>query len=114
MTDIQPNENMWYPGPDYAGRDVDYLELVGDSTRDRVIELVQKRAKEDGEWTIENDLVGDKPDKMRAMMVWASNENIINQCLDRITEEGMERQRTVDWVCRELAEATQIIGGRIG
>lgn len=109
MTDIQPNENMWYPGLDYEGRYEDYADKVDDLSLNRVVELVQKRAKEDGEWAIEHGLVDDSEEKMRAMMAWVSDSNNIIQCLSHIRKESMGNERTVEWVCRDLATATHAI-----
>lgn len=108
--DIVVNQIIWHPGLDYQPRtEGDYDKLVADVPIERVIELVQQRAKEDGEYCIANGLVGEdnaSEPKMRRMMEWVSREKNIRQCLEHIDGE-----RTVDWVCRDLAEATQVIGG---
>jgi hypothetical protein len=109
MTDIQPNENMWYPGPDYEGRYEDYADNLMNVSHNRLIELVQKRAKEDGEWAIENGLAGDSEEKMRAMMAWVSREDNIRQCVGHMLKDKLMDKVTVDSVCRELATATHAI-----
>ena len=102
MTDIQENEIIWFPGI-YDVREGDYLEIAGSITRERLIELVQKRATEDGEWAIENGFVGDHENKMRKMMAFVSNEKHIIQCI----EYGSNAAETVDWICRDLANASK-------
>lgn len=104
MTEITEEQNIWFPGI-YGGREGDYAKLVADIPEDHVVELVQQRAKEDGEWAIKTDRVGDDEDKMRKMMAWVSDEKNIRQCLKANPDE------TVDWVCRDLANATKWLGG---
>jgi len=108
--------NIWYPGP-YEGRinDADFQQVVGDLSLMQIGVLVQKRAKEDGEWTIEQGLVGsmgEHEDKMRRMMAWVSDTTNIAQCIAHILHEKHEYHRTVDWVCRELANASKHAVGR--
>lgn len=103
---------MWFPDPDlYVGRDdPDYTQTVKDLPLERVIELVQTRATEDGEWGIANGRVGPNnrsEPKMRRMMEFASDPKNIEQALDYIYKEGTADERTVDFVCRELAKASQ-------
>jgi hypothetical protein len=77
---------------------------VADVTTEALIELVQKRAKEDGEWAIENGFVGPNNENeplMREMMKWVSDPKNITQCADANPDE------TVDWVCRDLANASK-------
>lgn len=114
MTEIVPEETIWYPGPDYAGRQGDYAKTVGELTNDEVIVLVQVRALEDGEWAIENKRVGNRPEFMRKMMEWVCNPTNITQCLEHIYKEENAHIRTVDWVCRELATVTKGLGGSRG
>lgn len=100
---------IWFPGI-YGGRtDPDYTQPVGELLfeLDVLIERVQKRAQEDGEWAIKNGFVGDNEDKMRRFMAFVSDETNIRQCVDHIRKEGMETKRTVDWVCRDLANASK-------
>lgn len=111
MTEIVAEQTIWYPGPDYAGRSGDYAKQVRDVPEDQVVELVQKRAKEDGEWAIENDCVGGRPEFMRKMMAWVSDEKNIRQCIEWICKEKIGVDITVDWVCRHLADATKGIAG---
>jgi hypothetical protein len=103
---------MWFPSPDlYIGRDdPDYIQTVAGLSLERVIELVQARATEDGEWAIANGRVG--PDnrnepKMRQMMAFAADAKNIEQALDYIYKAQTEKTSTVDDVCRELAKASQ-------
>jgi hypothetical protein len=47
---------------------------------------------------------------MEKMMAWASDPKNIAQCLEHIYREENAHIHTVDWVCREMATATQAIG----
>lgn len=112
---ITAEEVIWHPELDslYNGRqDVIYLQIAMYMNFDKLIELVQARAKEDGEWAIENNLVGDNEDRMRRMMEWVSDETHIRQCVEHLHKNGRDDTATVDWVCRELANASKMsVGG---
>lgn len=109
---IVEEQIIWFPGI-YGGRtDDEYTQLVADLPLNELTELVQKRAKEDGEWAIENGRVGDNEEKMRYMMEFVSKETNVQQCVDHILKEGLEAQRTVDWVCRDLANASKWAANR--
>lgn len=97
---------IWFPGI-YSGREGDYAKKVGEVSPPELTNLVQKRAEEDGEWAIENGLVGNNEDNMRSMMAFVSNGENIRQCVAHIHKENMQDERTVDWVCRDLANASK-------
>lgn len=99
---------IWFPGI-YSGREGDYAKLVIQTSTEELVALVQKRAKEDGEWAIENNVVGDNEDKMRRMMAFVSDQTNIEQCVAHIVKEGRETEATVDWVCRDLANASKVM-----
>lgn len=104
---IVQQETIWFPGI-YGGRtDSEYTMIVADSSLTEIIDLVQKRAKEDGEWAIENGFVGENEDKMRRMMAWVSEPRNIKQCVEHIWVDEMQEKRTVDFVCRDLANASK-------
>lgn len=104
---IQEHEVIWFPGI-YGGRtDKEYTQRVADISLVDLTTLVQTRAKEDGEWAIDNGFVGDDEAKMRKMMTFVSNPIMIQQCVGYILEEGLEGKRTVDYVCRDLANASK-------
>lgn len=108
-TEIQETETIWFPGI-YGGRtDAEYTQKVSELLLELevLIERVQKRANEDGEWAIANGFVGNNEDKMRRMMAFVADEQNIRQCIEHIRKEGSETERTVDWVCRELANASK-------
>lgn len=107
MTDIQPHQNIWHPEI-YDGRKGVYDTPARLYTEDKLVELVQKRAEEDGTWCIEQGLVGDNEDVMRKMMAWVSRRENILQCRTANPDE------TVDWICRDLANATKNIMGTRG
>lgn len=103
------NQLVWFPGI-YGGRtDPEYTQPVGEllSKMDVVIERVQKRAQEDGEWAIKNGFVGDNEDKMRRFMAFVSDETNIRQCVEHVCKEGRAADTSVDWVCRDLANASK-------
>lgn len=106
---IKNEEIIWFPGV-YSGREGVYAKTANSFPREELIELVQQRAKEDGEWAIENGFVGDNEDKMRKMMEFVSNEKHIIQCL----EYANNAFETVDWICRDLANASKWAHGSDG
>jgi hypothetical protein len=105
---IKEHETIWYPEI-YGGRTEGlWIKPVSELPEEEVIRLVQQRANEDGEWAIENGFVGDNEDTMRKMMAWVSKSENIIQCVRANPNE------TVDWVCRDLANATKHIMGTRG
>jgi hypothetical protein len=110
---ITEEQTIWFPGV-YDGREGDYAKKVVDVSLLELTNLVKKRAEEDGEWTIANGHVGDNEAKMRKMMEWVSRDINIQQCVAHILKNGEEYDRTVDWVCRDLANASKRLGGARG
>lgn len=108
---LTEDQTIWFPGI-YNGREGDYAKTLSEVTQVELLNLVQQRAQEDGEWAIDNGFVGDDEDKMRKMMAWVSDLDNINQCVDHINKEGLLDQRTVDFVCRDLANASKWIANR--
>ena len=105
--DIQEHETMWYPGI-YGGRqEALYQQKVADVSLQDLVNIVAKRADEDGNWAIDNGFVGDNADKMRRMIKWVSDPINIEQCVGHIRKEGREYEVTVDYVCRDLANASK-------
>jgi hypothetical protein len=121
MTDIQEHETMWFPEI-YGGRKGVYAQPLCEMLSNppqpeeilKLVELVATRAKEDGEWAIENGFVGDNEDTMRKMMAWVSRPDNIEQCAQGVFRDEMEHECTVDWVCRDLANASKNIMGTRG
>jgi hypothetical protein len=111
MTEIVAEKTIWFPGFFYNGREGDYAKPVVELSDEKIVELVQKRAEEDGTWAIENGHVGQNENIMRKMMAWVSKRENIIQALEHIHAENMHTERTVDWLCRELANASKRIGG---
>lgn len=108
---ITEEQTIWYPGI-YGGRtDSNYIKPIADIPMDDLIDLVQKRAEEDGQWAIDNGHVGNNEDSMRKMMAFVSDPKNITQCVAHIRREGAENERSVDWVCRDLANASKYIHG---
>lgn len=109
--EITEKQTIWYPAPDYVGRtDLDYAQPVLGTSLDTTVSLVQKRAQEDGEWIIAQGLVGDHEVNMRRMMEFVSNSTNIAQCVGHVSK-NRQNETTVDWVCRELAQAAKDIYG---
>lgn len=113
QVEIAPVTNIWYPGPDYKGREGVYAKTVGELPDEDTTTLVRHRAQEDGEWTIENGLVADHAKYMRKMMAWVADPTNIAQCLEHLYKDEEAHIRTVDWVCRDLANASKAIVGGI-
>lgn len=106
--EIREEEIIWFPvDAAYKGRQGVYAQKAGDISPGDLVKLVQKRAQEDGEWSIENGHVGGNEDIMRKMMEWVSRPEIIKQCVNA----NLDKNPTVDWICRELAEASLRIAG---
>lgn len=116
MTEITEEQIIWFPGI-YGGRtDPDYTQKVADLAETTLISLVQRRAKEDGEWAIKGGHVGDNEDNMRKMMEFVSDEINIKQARTHALKEAEEggAERTVDWICRDLANASKFAHGTSG
>jgi hypothetical protein len=107
MTDIIPEQNMWFPGPDafYQGREGDYAKSAIKFNRPDLVQLVKQRVEADTEWVLENHRYGEHEDIMHKMAVWASREQNIVQCFN----SNAGNNPTVDWICRELANAAKKI-----
>jgi len=104
---ITEETTIWFPGT-YGGRmDASYIQIATHLNFDNLVQLVQTRATEDGEWAISNGFVGDNEDKMRRMMAFVSDEKHIRQCVEHIHKENLDHVRTVDFVCRDLANASK-------
>jgi hypothetical protein len=102
VTELVEEQIIWFPGI-YSGREGAYAKPIADVSTELLVDLVQKRAKEDGEWAIENGHVGGNEPLMREMMKWVSDPKNITQCADANPDE------TVDWVCRDLANGSKWI-----
>lgn len=114
MTEITPEENMWFPGPDalYKGREGVYAQSISDFSGEDLTNLIQRRAHEDAEWAVVNGLVGHREDLMHKMVDWVSRDANIIQCVISIKEEEGEKdrsERTVNDMCRVLANAAKQI-----
>jgi hypothetical protein len=106
---IIENQTIWFPGI-YEGRQGDYAKHISEVMDEDLFRLVQERAKEDGEWAIANGHVGENNENeltMRLMMKWVSDPNNIRQCF----EAHIVENPTVDWICRDLANASKWIAG---
>lgn len=111
MTEINDNNNC-FTHAIYHGRDEEeYTRLVRDTPVEEIVASVQKRAEEDGQWCIDNDRVGNNEAKMRKMMEWVANETNIRQCVAWIMDKEPASDRTVDFVCRDLSNASKSLGG---
>lgn len=111
--EITEDMTLWFPGI-YNGRQGVYAKTVGELSDEDTITLVRHRVQEDGEWAIENGHVGENNENeplMRKMMEWASDPTNIAQCLEHIYKEENAHIRTVDWVCRDMANASKWLGG---
>ena len=109
MTEIDDSNIIWFPGVYHGNLDEEYQQEALYLPIEQVIELVQKRAKHDGEWCIANGRVGkdnaNEP-KMRSMMEFVSDEKHIRQAVEYIQNGNAPSDSTVDYVCRDLANAS--------
>jgi len=105
---IVEEQIMWFPGI-YGGRETEeYTQSMIALDIDTIYELVEKRVSEDGEWLIANDRVGpnnESEPKMRRMMAFASDRKNILQAVDAAILDNVPR--SVDYICRELANASK-------
>jgi hypothetical protein len=46
---------------------------------------------------------------MRRLMDFVSDEKNILQAMNHVYKENMQKERTVDWLCRELANASKVM-----
>jgi hypothetical protein len=107
---ITEAQTIWFPGIYHGRSEHDWTQPVSEVEIDDIIKRVQVRAREDGEWSIENGFVG--PDNenepiMRRMMEWVADEKNIRQCIAHIYKERLEKERTIDFVCRDLANGSK-------
>lgn len=110
MTELTEDQIIWHPGI-YHGREGAYSQVACNVPQEDLIELVRKRAQEDGEWAIVNGHVGphnENASLMRRMMEWVADPENIVQCFEANPEE------TVDWICRDLANGSKWAGGSRG
>lgn len=105
--EISDETVIWTLG-EYKGREGAYAQFAGDISRQELVFLVQRRVKEDGKWAIENAKVAGENERIfRRMMEWVSEPKNIEQCYNSNLDIGP----TVDWICRNLAQASQRIAG---
>lgn len=110
---ITEDMTIWFPGT-YNGRKGYYAKTIAEMPENRIIGLVQKRAREDAQWAIDNGHVGENNEnepEMRAMEEWVSRRGNIVQALEHIDKDGLQTERTVDWLCRDMANAAKWIAG---
>lgn len=106
---IVESQTIWFPGI-YSGREGDYAKKVADVSLVELTKLVQKRAHEDGHWAIDRGFVGNNSVKMLKMIAWVSDPENIQQCVGHILKDGLENERTIDFVCRDLANGSKWAG----
>ena len=110
--DIRKEQLIWFPIQEaYEPREEpEYAQNIAGLTLDQVVELVTKRVNEDGQFSIDNDMVGENREsepKLRVMMEFACDRKNIEQCIDYIYKEQTEGEKTVDFVCREMGNASK-------
>jgi hypothetical protein len=107
MSEVNERQLVWFPDEAlYSPREGVYAQPLNEFTLPEMIDLVQQRIKEDGEWLIENGRVGNNEELMRKRMEWASKPDNITQCF----LANVEADLTMDWLCRELATAAMRLG----
>lgn len=105
--EILEESNIWTLG-EYQPRGGDFDKYAGDISREELVTLVQERARFDGEWALRTGKVeGGNVAIFRRMMEWVSEPKNIEQCYNSNLDIGP----TVDWICRNLAQASQRIAG---
>lgn len=104
---ITEEQTIWFPGI-YDGRsEPEWAQPMSEILVDVLVKRVQRRAREDGEWAIANGFVGDNEDKMRRMMAWVASEKNIRQAVEYLHRIKEADIRSVDWVCRDLANGSK-------
>ncbi len=100
---ITKSETIWYPGI-YTGRiDDEYQTIVGNFHLTELTRLIQERAEEDGQWTIDYGFIGASKIKMLKMIEFVADPENIALCFIQLREERMFNKTTIDKVCRDLA-----------
>lgn len=104
--DEQSTHNIFTPGCGvYSGSlDPQYHQRIADLGLETVIEMVVTRAKNDGKWCLDNDLVGVNRDKMIRMVDFVCDRRTIKQAV----EHPSNATQTVDYICRDLAKASRM------
>lgn len=102
--EMSSRENIFTLGI-YRGRK-DYDIYAGSMPMERIVEIVQQRAEEDGEWCIKNNLIGNNEPKMRRMMSYVSNPSNIKRCI-KYTSMA-HPLLSIDFICRDLANTSRL------
>jgi hypothetical protein len=107
--EIRENDghNMFTGGVYHGSKEAIFTTAVADMEISAIVRLVQERAKKDGQWCIDMDLVGPNEDKMRRMIMYCSDEIKIMDKVHYITHHDDPALRTVDFVCRDIANASK-------
>lgn len=98
--------NIFTPGVYHGLDEIPYRHLLYQCELEKVIPIVQERAKNDGEWCIRMDLVGHNGDKMRRMIAYCSDPENIKAAFEYALGE---KDRNIDFLCRDLANASKSI-----
>lgn len=103
----QATRNIFTNGIFHGSTEEPYTLKLGDVSIVTLVRAVRDRAEVDGQWCIDNDLVGNNEDKMRRMIAYVSDPENIVRCVSYILKHNEENDRTVDFVCRDLANGSR-------
>ena len=101
--------NIFTPGIYHGLQDEPFTTRVTSMEVKKVIQIVQMRAHEDGQWCIDMDLVGDNQDKMLRMIDFVSDPTHIVDALEHYIRES-RNDLTIDYLCRDLANSSKWAG----
>jgi hypothetical protein len=99
--------NIFTPSIYHGTNDQLYRRTIAEVELHDVIPLVQKRAREDGQWCIDMNLVGHNEDKMRKMIEYVSDPINITETFRYITHHEDPTTRDIDFICRDLANGSR-------
>lgn len=99
-------KNIFTNGVYHGSDDVAYSFPISTSSMEQIITLVKFRADEDGQYAIDNNLVGDNVDKMRRLMAYVADPENIARNVNAHLDRG-EKDLSIDFICRDLANGAK-------
>lgn len=97
--------NVFTPMDYHGSADPEYHRPHREFPEEAAVVMIQKRAEQDGQWAIDNAIVGPNENKMRVMMEFVKDQKMIRQALGH--RHNLEQ--SLDFVCRDLALAAKVM-----
>lgn len=101
----EAGQNVFTTGIYHGINEEPWTLPIEDLPLPQLVQVIQLRADADGNWCIDNELVGDNENKMRAMIHYVSNEDNIKSAAAWYINN--EPHRTIDYVIRDIANTSK-------